>query len=381
MRFILVVIIFFGLVTTIQAQSVLDSLVFDDTNRYYRMYIPENVEGEINLPLVFNLHGLGSNALQQEAYSQMNAVADTAGFILCYPDGINELWNSGFDPDSTDDVGFINALIDEISLAYAIDLDRVYSCGMSNGGYQSLYMACELTHRFAAVASVTGSMIKPVLDNCLPSRAIPVMQIHGTDDNTVLYEGSDIATPVEEVVQFWVAHNACNPVGDTLQIENIDTTDSSTAERIAYTNGTDNSEVIFYKITNGGHTWPGSSPTINELFELGVANQDFNASAAIWNFFNQYALPDSLPLNNENLFLTELEIFPNPFNQFIYVNGTVAYNEVQLVNLNGQVLYHAFLPQGELSTKIEFNELSSGIYVIKLIAKDYTHWHKIIKNE
>jgi len=381
MRFILVVVTFLSLATTNQAQTISDTLVFDDTNRFYSIYVPENVKDETNLPLVFNLHGRGSSGTQQQIYSAMNEVADTAGFIVCYPDGIDEVWNSGFDPNGVNDTGFINALIDEIDKDYDINLDKVYTCGMSNGGYQSLYMACELTNRFAAVASVTGSMVKPVLDNCQPSKAIPVMQIHGTDDDTVLYGGSDIATPIEEVVQFWAAHNACNSVGDTLQIENIDTTDNSTAERIAYTNGTDNSEVIFYKITNGGHTWPGSPNAINDVFGLGVVNQDFNASEAIWNFFNQFSLSDSLPLNNENLFLSELEIFPNPFHQFIYINGNIAYSEVQLVDLNGRLKYQAYLPQGELSTKIQFNELSSGIYLIKLIAKDYTHWHKIIKNK
>ncbi len=381
MRHVILIAIFCGTIIATNGQSVLDSLVFDDINRFYRMYVPELVKDQSNVPLVFNLHGRGSNALQQEFYAVMNEVADTAGFIICYPDGIDMVWNSGFDPNAQDDAGFINALIDEIYKDYAVNLDKVYSCGMSNGGYQSLYMACELTHRFAAVASVTGSMLQTVLDNCNPSRAIPVMQIHGTNDSTVLYNGSDFGAPIEEVVQFWVNHNQCNFNGDTLMIENVDTLDNSTAERIRYTGGTHNSEVIFYKITNGGHTWAGSPRALGEL--LGVVNYDFNASGDIWNFFNQFALSDSIPLHNEQFTSTEkpVEIFPNPFKQFILINDVKQFNEVQLLHLNGQVLYQAMLPKDEANTKIELPDLNAGMYLLQLISEDQTYFYKIIKNE
>jgi len=381
MRYLVLTGFIWALVNSTNGQTVLDSMVFDNTTRFYSLYIPANSLDKSNLPLVFNLHGRGSTGPEQQIYAAMDVVADTANFIICYPDGIDELWNSGFDPNGVDDAGFINALINEIHNNYSINLDKVYSCGMSNGGYQSLYMACEITNRFAAVASVTGSMTKSVFDSCQPSKAIPVMQIHGTGDDTVLYEGSDFGMPIEEVVQFWVMHNQCNAAGDTLQIENIDTTDQSTAERISYSGGINNSEVIFYKIANGGHTWPGSSKAINQLFELGIANQDFNASAVIWNFFNQYSLSDTLALNNETLSINELaaNIYPNPFDEFVYVSGSNKYNEIQIFNLTGQVLYQSEIPKGAETTKVGLNQLNPGTYLLEMISEDYTHWHKIIK--
>jgi len=381
MRYIALVFIFLLTAIAIKGQTVKDSLMFDDIQRYYNVYVPENVQDQSDLPLVFTLHGAGSSASQQEAFFFMNEVADTAGFIVCYPDGINKVWNSGFSPNGVDDAGFINALIDKLDKDYAINLDKVYSCGMSNGGYQSLYMACELTNRFAAVASVTGSMAKAVLDNCTPSRAIPVMQIHGTSDSTVLYNGSAIAAPIEEVVKFWVENNQCNPIGDTLQIENIDTTDSSTAERIAYTEGLHNSEVIFYKITNGGHTWPGSSRALAALGTFGNTNFDFSASEVIWNFFNRYALSDTIPLSLEIDSFASVELFPNPFNDFIYLKGEVQFDEVQLIDLNGQLLQQTFADNSNSLNKLKVNHLNNGIYLVKLISKDRVYIHKIIKNE
>jgi len=373
-------LVFIFLFTTIGAwaQSVKDSLVFDDLNRFYRLYIPENVQEQSNLPLVFNLHGLTSNANQQEAYSLMNEVADTAGFIVCYPDGIDNAWNSGFYPDGVDDVGFINALIDKLHEDYAINLNKVYSCGMSNGGYQSFYMACELTNRFAAVASVTGSMLKFVLDNCTPSRAIPVMQIHGTKDSTVLYNGSAIGAPIEEVIKFWVENNQCNPVGDTLQIENTDTMDNTTAERITYTGGLYNNDVVFYKIADGAHTWPGSA---RQFTFLGDTNFDFSGSGEIWNFFNRYALSDSISVSNETAPFVSVEVFPNPFNDFIFIKGEVQFDEIQLIDLNGQLLQQTLIDKSNSINKVKLNHLNNRIYMLKLISEDKAYIRKIIKNE
>jgi len=122
-------------IVTIQSaysQQSADSLLHDNIYRHYRMYVPPAYANQTNLPLVFNLHGRGSNNIEQQFYSKMNEVADTSGFIICYPQSTKfnnvNVWNSGFDPDATDDVGFIDALIDELLDKYNIDLNRVYTC-------------------------------------------------------------------------------------------------------------------------------------------------------------------------------------------------------------------------------------------------------------
>ena len=143
------------LLHAVAQETIAIDLEFDGEDRDYRLRIPANFDGETALPLVFNLHGFTSNATQQELYSRMNVVADTAGFFICYANGIGAAWNVGWDfGSSADDVGFINFLIDQISAEYPILSDQIYSCGMSNGGFMSYRLACELNQRIAAVASV-----------------------------------------------------------------------------------------------------------------------------------------------------------------------------------------------------------------------------------
>lgn len=363
-------ILFLFTVQNVYSQQYVDSLIHDNITRHYRLYIPPAFAEQSNLPLVFNLHGLGSNAFQQEFYSKMNEVADTAGFIICYPEGINNSWNSGFDLNGTDDVGFIDVLIDELLKNYNIDLNRVYSCGMSNGGYQSYYLACELPNRFAAIASVTGTMFPSVYNSCDPNRSMPVLQIHGTNDNTVLYNGSAAATPIEQVIKFWVENNLCTAEGDTSAIADVDTTDNSTAQLISYTNCDDNSAVQFYKIFNGEHTWPDAAVDL-----LGVTNHDFNASEAIWNFFEEYSLENKI-LDSPTNDLTEIVISPNPANNFFYVNGITNTSSIKIVSIDGSLVkaIENVMP----ASKIDINDLPTGLYLLNVFDEGTIKFSKLM---
>ncbi|RMF00022.1 MAG: hypothetical protein D6772_06880, partial [Bacteroidetes bacterium] len=150
-------------------ERIIGRITHDGLEREYRLYVPAAYDGQSPWPLVFNFHGFTSNAAQQEIYSNMNTVADTAHFLVCYPEGIGNAWNVGWSFGSTaDDVGFVDALIDSLSLAYELDAGRIYACGMSNGGFMSYRLACERSNRFAAIASVTGSMTRNY--DCEPTR-------------------------------------------------------------------------------------------------------------------------------------------------------------------------------------------------------------------
>ena len=152
--------------TAIQSIAQIGTLEFFETtvdgfDREYYLFVPPSYDGSSAVPLVLNLHGSGSSAPEQVAYSKMNLVADTAGFLVAIPEAVDSFWSSGFSfvpPTAPDDVNFLLTMIDEISANYAVDADRVYSTGMSNGGFMSYRLACEATDRFAAIASVTGSM-------------------------------------------------------------------------------------------------------------------------------------------------------------------------------------------------------------------------------
>jgi polyhydroxybutyrate depolymerase len=311
------------------------------------------------------MHGYGSNAFQQELYSNMNPVADTAQFILVFPEGIaldgtNQSWNSGFGT-AVDDIGFIGRLIDTLSSKYNINPRQIYATGMSNGGFMSYTLACELSNRIAAVASVTGSMTFFQKNNCTPIRAVPTMQIHGTADPTVPYIGNTNFESIENVVAFWVSKNNCTVTPVMTPVPNISTTDLCTAERYYYGNGTNNSEVIFYKVIGGAHTWPDAP------FDIAITNHDFNASIEIWRFFKRHPLPSSIGVNNSEEILSQIAIMPNPSSDKIEVQTTEAVN-LRISNLLGQTVYTSLTPA--TSQTISVNTWEKGIYFVEIQSSD-----------
>ncbi len=352
--------------TIVSAQTVTGSLDHDGLTRSYRLHFPPNFDPQESLPLVFNLHGFTSNAFQQEAYSEMNMVADTARFIVCYPNGVNLAWNVGWSFGSTaDDIGFINAMIDEFAENYNVNTNRVYSCGMSNGGFMSYHLACNLPERIAAVASVTGSMVPGSIENCTPAIARPIMEIHGTADGTVPYGGNaNVALPIESVVDHWVTINDCLLVSDTTDYPDIDTGDNSTASRIDYSDCGGDKVVSFIKVFNGAHTWPGASITF-----LGTTNQDFNASSTIWNFFNRFSIEETTSVNPtfNNI---ALALYPNPTTDILNLKISENENGVgfplayKIIGMNGQIFQNKVLRAN--LTSIDIRELSTGVYFLKL---------------
>ena len=267
-----------------------NTITHNGLERSYILYVPESYAPNTETPLILNLHGYSSNAGQQMIYSNFYPIADEEGFILVHPEGTTDIngfqfWNSG-NLSEIDDVGFLSALIDQIALEFNINLNRVYSMGMSNGGFMSYRLACELSDKIAAIASVTGSMSTNQITSCNPERPVPVMQIHGTADPTVLYEGNNLLgiEPIDNVIAFWVNFNSCNTAAEYYDIPDVNLLDLCTAEHYIYQNGTNDSSVELYKIIDGGHTWPGALIPLT----LNNTNQDFNASEKIWDFFNQY---------------------------------------------------------------------------------------------
>ncbi|MBK7441520.1 MAG: hypothetical protein IPI65_08315 [Bacteroidetes bacterium] len=149
-------------------------------------------------------------------YNNFNPIADTAGFLTVIPNGTldifgNRYWNCFIAPGTgVDDVAFLSALIDSLDAEYNIDLNRVYSTGMSNGGFMSHTLACELSNRIAAIASVAGSIDEDRMPFCDPQHNTPVMQIHGNADGTVPYDGAFGFLSVDSVVSYWVNKIECN---------------------------------------------------------------------------------------------------------------------------------------------------------------------------
>ena len=193
-------------------------------DRYYYIQLA-HPEAEGSSSVLFNLHGYGSNALEQMYYTNFNNLANTKenNFILIHPQGapLNTVltsssshWNSGgWTIGSTvDDVDFIDTIIKLVSQKYNLNQDRIYSTGMSNGGFMSYHLACNLSSKIAAVASVTGSMSKETYEDCNPDHPTSILQVHGTIDATVPFEGNSALwmRGINDVMNYWKLYDACD---------------------------------------------------------------------------------------------------------------------------------------------------------------------------
>ena len=286
---------------TLAQQTINASITHGGIQRDYILYVPANYTPGTEVPLVFNFHGYTSNATQQMWYGDFRAIADTAGFIIIHPEGTLDdqgatHWNVGWGGSNVDDIGFTSALIDSIASEYSINQDRIYSTGMSNGGFMSYQLACELSDRIAAIASVTGSMNIGWFNSCNPNHPMPVMEIHGTLDPTVPYSASSFTESIPDIMNYWANFNNCNSTPIVTNVLDINTIDGCTAEHQIWENGNNGATVEHYKIIGGEHSWPGA------LFPNGVTNQDINATEKIWEFFAKYDIYGLItPTNIKNI--------------------------------------------------------------------------------
>ena len=344
-------------------QTINGSINHDNLNREYILYVPASYISSNPVPLVFCFHGYSSNMNANFAYTNFKAIADTAGFIVVHPQGTLDSsgtahWNVGGWTlgSSVDDVGFTLSLLDSISSVYNIDPNKIYSTGMSNGGYMSFLLACQLNNRFAAVASVTGSMTPQTFSACSPVHPTPILQIHGTADATVPYAGSPLwSLSINNVLQYWAGHNNCNPSPTINTVPDSNPTDGSTVEKIIYSDGDNGSSVEHFKVTGGGHDWPGV-----------WGNMDIDASIEVWKFFSKYNLSElSAPVSLDENSRETLFCFPNPTSSVITIENP--FNKPKhfvITNCLGKVVYSGFI--SEKDNQINVENFIPNVYFIQI---------------
>ena len=257
-------------------------------DRYYYIQLA-HPEAEGLSSVLFNLHGYGSNALEQMYYTNFNNLANTKenNFILIHPQGapLNTVltsssshWNSGgWTIGSTvDDVDFIDTIIKLVSQKYNLNQDRIYSTGMSNGGFMSYHLACNLSSKIAAIASVTGSMSKETYEDCNPTHSTSILQVHGTIDATVPFEGNSALgmRSINDVMDYWKLYDACDIEPISIITDYFDIEIS--VQHDAYLNCLNDVQVELYKIEGMGHRWPNKQ-------RYGIS-----ATEKIWEFINLY---------------------------------------------------------------------------------------------
>jgi len=195
-----------------------------DPTRPYKVFVPTTYTKGTAMPLVVLLHGYGASGDIQEAYFQVEPLAEAKGFLYAHLDGTknqrgDQFWNAtdaccGFGT-SVDDVAYVTAVIDDISTNYDIDPKRIFLMGHSNGGFMSYRMACDKSDRIAAIASLAGATFDDT-KKCAPSEPVSVLQVHGTADGTISYTGGVIPVVngtypgAEQSVANWATYNGCS---------------------------------------------------------------------------------------------------------------------------------------------------------------------------
>ena len=267
------------------------SLVSSGARRKYLLHVPKRYDPSTPTPLVIALHGFVQWPANLMQMSRWNDLADEQGFIVVYPAGTGFpiRWQAaresrgGADPSG--DVRFISDLIDSLEREYNVDLARVYANGLSNGGGMTFVLSCELSERIAAVGMVAGAYLYPS-EMCNPARAVPAVVLHGTDDPIVPYHGRSEGRggrpfpSVPEWVEALARRNGCLPLPEQLPTRGA-------VSGVKFAGG--ETDVVFYTVAGGGHTWPGARGGMEWL--VGQTTSDLDATRVIWDFFVQHPLP------------------------------------------------------------------------------------------
>ncbi|MDA9070823.1 prolyl oligopeptidase family serine peptidase [Flavobacteriaceae bacterium] len=253
------------------------SIVHNGVNREYVLYIPNSYDGTSSVPLMLNFHGFGGSASDYMQEADMRSLAEVDTFILVYPQGScldgSSHWNAcplgGDNKSDADDFGFVEAIINEISSQYNVDMERIYAAGYSNGGMMAYGLANYKSNLVAAVASVSGVMLECTGSTSHP---MPVVHLHGTSDGVLPYNGSSDWNSAQSTLDYWINFN--NTI--TTPTVSIDNSGGMSIEHYVYDQGDSSVSVEHYKFIGGDHVW------------FSATYQDQNTSELVWNFVSRY---------------------------------------------------------------------------------------------
>ena len=249
----------------------LDVLSYDynSMNREYILHLPDDYK---NAPLVLVLHEFGGSASWASHYMGFNYVADEHNFVVCYPQALIgkeeqvPYWNANLE-DGNDDIGFIEALANDLVSEYGLDKEQVYITGFSNGGFMSYTAAINASDTFKKAAVVSGLISHEDWDNRWNAKQIPVLHIHGTEDEVIhITDSPSYDMSVDEIIDFFVEKNK----GEL--VEEVSIGEHTTL----YKYGSDSGYDVWYcKMEQWGHRWPNAMES------------DIDANALIWEFFDK----------------------------------------------------------------------------------------------
>ncbi len=264
--------------------------------RTYYIHTPRTSTPGRPMPLVLAFHGGRGRAEKLALNTGLNKVADREGFIVVYPNGVEHHWRDGRNipgrDNTIDDVSFVRALIGELEKTRNIDSRRIYATGMSNGGFFTMRLACELSDKIAAFAPVAATLSVNLQPRCRPNKPVSILMIGGTNDQYVPWQGGQMKNGSEilsmpQTVEFWKNHNACafKQGEDVNQHSLRESNDFTELESTMYSGCRSNAEVRVLTVVGGRHVWPGG-----DVQDRNGERSPVNASQEVWNFFKRHTL-------------------------------------------------------------------------------------------
>lgn len=274
-------------------------LLYQGRLQTYYLHAPKSYQPDRPMPLVMVFHGSRSSGRAIANVTRFDTVADQKGFIVVYPDGINGRWNQVKHYSSSqvdkNNASFIVALIEHLQKIRNVDRQRIYATGFSSGAILTQTLACNLSERIAAFASVAGTLPVNVAASCKPPTPVSLLMINGKGDESVPYPGGKVddvreVLSVPKTAEIWRQHNGCALNAKKVEpLANIASDQSSKVEISHYSGCHGGSEVMLISVEGIGHLWPGSA---SEKAKQAQSNVNaINASQTIWNFFQRHALP------------------------------------------------------------------------------------------
>lgn len=272
-------------------------------NRSYEVFLPKMISPLKEYPVIFVLHGGGGTGkgLMRHTKGRFNRLAEKNEFVVVYPNGIKKSWNDGrFDTISfsgkmnIDDVGFIEEILAHLDSKFYVDAEKVFACGISNGGFMVQRLAFEIPDKIKGIAVVAANLGEAQAKKMPPQKPVPALFINGTHDPLVPYYGGYVTVfrqkrgsvlSMEKTIEKWNEINGCETLAEVKVIPDKDKNDGCRAIKTTWKNP-DNAfaKVVAIKVEEGGHTWPGATRNLPRRL-VGNSCNDFNACDEIVSFF------------------------------------------------------------------------------------------------
>ena len=365
------------MVSLVSAQLNTRNLTWDGTERVYLEYVSSIYDSQEPTQVIFCLHGLGDDMTNFYNIG-FNEIVDTANGIVIVPQALDAevpmlgsvgyCWNAGVGAvvpmlgeiilnQDVDDTGFLTAILDSLENNYNIDTERVYFVGFSLGGFMCNRMASDISDRITAIASVSGTY--GLYYTPEPFQNIDVIHIHGTADETIGYDEGmmviegygeiDAGMGAQELVDFWVNYNNCSEVPVYYQYPDTEA-DGFTFERYIYMNGDNESTVAHIKVNEGTHTW------------YYTPANDVDYRNEIWRFFKNQFL---FSTENESIVANqEVNVYPNPANDFVYFTCAETISKIEVYNLIGSKVISKKINTNQV--RLNLSELNAGLYIVRI---------------